>query len=123
MESILTIQSRDYTSRAGFSAIDEVMGNCATLYNTALQHIRDAWKQAGKSVSYYDQCRELTGLREDDPTGPPSLQVAHGVIMRAQRASDGFFRRCAATRYPAIRASSRAFVSEHWGYRSCLPRC
>ena len=94
MQSIRTIQSRGYTSRSGYSAIDEVLDNCATLYNAALQHRRDAWKQAGESVSYYDQCKELTGLRQDDPYWAGiSLQVARGTIKRAQRSYDSFFRR------------------------------
>ena len=94
MQSILTIQARGYTSRTGYSRIDETLGNCAMLYNAALQHRRDAWQQAGESVSYYDQSRELTGLRQDDTYwNALSVQMARGVIRRAQRAYDGFFRR------------------------------
>ena len=43
---MLTIQSRGYTIRAGYSGLDEVLGRCAVLYNATLQHRRDAWKQA-----------------------------------------------------------------------------
>ena len=94
MQSILTIQSRGYTTRTGYSVIDEVLGNCAVLYNAALQHRRDAWQQTQESVSYYDQCKELTGLRQDDPYWAGiSLQVARGTIKRAQRSYDSFFRR------------------------------
>ena len=111
MQSILTIQSRGYTCKSGYSAIDDVLGNCAGLYNAALQHRRDAWQQAGKSVSYYDQCREITGLRQDDPYWEAiSVQVARGVIMRVQRAYDGFFRRvrCGETPgYPRFKPRSR----------------
>ena len=67
MQSILTIQSRGYTTRTGYSGIDDVLDRCAVLYNAALQHRRDAWKQAQDSVSCYDQFREVTGLRQDDP--------------------------------------------------------
>ena len=64
------------------------------LYNAALQHRRDAWQQTQESVSYYDQCKELTGLRQDDPYWAGiSLQVARGTIKRAQRSYDSFFRR------------------------------
>ena len=94
MQSIQTIQSRGYTTRTGYSVIDEVLGNCAVLYNAALQHRRDAWQQTQESVSYYDQCKELTGLRQDDPYWAGiSLQVARGTIKRAQRSYDSFFRR------------------------------
>ena len=93
-QRIITIQARGYTTRAGYARLDEVLANCTTLYNAALQHRRDAWKQAGQSVSFYDQCKELTGLRQDDPCWSAlSLQVARGVIKRVQRAYDAFFRR------------------------------
>ena len=94
MQSTLIIQSRGYTTRTGYSGIDDVLDRCAVLYNAALQHRRDAWQQTQESVSYYDQFREVTGLRQDDPYWEAlSVQVARGVIMRAQRAYDGFFRR------------------------------
>ena len=88
-----------------------MLGNCTTLYNAALQHRRDAWKQVRDSVSYYDQCKELTGLRQDDSYWAAiSLQVARGVIRRAQRAYDGFFRRVrqgATPGYPRFKPRSR----------------
>ena len=62
MQYISTIQSRGYTSRAGYAGIDAVLDNCAELYNAALQHRHDAWQKSGKTVSYYDQCREFTIL-------------------------------------------------------------
>ena len=102
-QSISTIQARGYTTRAGYAALDAVLSNCALLYNAALQHRRDAWKQGGVSVSYYDQCKELTGLRQDDPYWAGlSLQVSRGVMKRAQRAYDGFFRRVKAGETPGF---------------------
>ena len=111
MQSILTIQARGYTRKAGYACLDEVLSNCAELYNAALQHRRGAWRQAGESVSYYDQCREITGLRQDDPYWQAlSVHVARGVIKRAQRAYDGFFRRVRrgeAHGYPRFKPRSR----------------
>ena len=111
MQSILTIQSRGYTTRTGYSGIDDVLDRCAVLYNAALQHKRDAWQQAGESVSYYDQCKDLTGLRKDDPYWAAiSINVARGVIRRAQRAYDGFFRRVSRGEtpgYPRFKPRSR----------------
>ena len=111
MQSIQTAQARGFTSAAGYAGIDEVLGNCATLYNAALQHIRGAWQLAGDSVSYYDQCKEITGLRQDDPyLEAISLQVERGVIRRAQRAYDGFFRRVhrgETAGYPRFKPRSR----------------
>lgn len=102
-QSVLTVQARGYTTKAGYARIDETLNNCATLYNAALQHRRDAWNHAGESVSFYDQCKELTLLRKDDPYWAGlSIQITRGVIRRAQRAYDGFFRRVKSGRRPGF---------------------
>ena len=64
------------------------------LYNAALEHRRVAWKQAGASVTAYDQYRELTVLRSEDPDWRGlSVAVARGAIIRVDRAFNAFFRR------------------------------
>ena len=37
------------------------------LYNAALEERREAWKWEGRSVSYFEQTKELTELRELRP--------------------------------------------------------
>ena len=55
-----------------------------------------AWKQAGKSRTFYDQCRELTKVRADDPGGYGSEAVAlsRGALKRIDRAYTAFYARC-----------------------------
>ena len=39
---------------------------CRQLYNAALQQRIEAYKKQGKSLSFFDQCKELTELRGDE---------------------------------------------------------
>ena len=88
-----TYQHRAYTSRAGCERLAEVLRESARLYNAALEEWRCAYR-AGVSVSLYSQYRELTAIRsEDNFWGGVSIQVGRGVLRRADRARQGFFRR------------------------------
>ncbi len=88
------------------------MTNCARLYNAALEEWRTAYRQAGVSLTMYDQMKELTGIRQDDPDGwgALSLQVGRGVLRRLERARQAFFRRVKAGEkpgYPRFKSSRR----------------
>ena len=65
------------------------------LYNAALQERREAWTSARKSISYYDQCHELTEVRpvRADVAALP-IDLAREPLRRVDRAFKGFFRRC-----------------------------
>lgn len=91
-----TYQERGYCTRAGYAQLDEVLGQLCDLSNAALQERRDAWRIARESVSYHDQCRSLTLVRQDDPDGLGRLNVAaaRGALRRVDRAFKAFFQRC-----------------------------
>ena len=75
-------------------ALDELLEMTRQLYNAALQERRDAYRKAGKSVSYFDQCKALTQIRKDDPTWADiSLQLGRGALKRVNLAFKDFFRR------------------------------
>ena len=90
-----TFQERGYCSPSGYDRIDAVLRNLCTLYNAALQERRDAYRMQGKAVTLYDQIKELTEIRRDDPDGfgVLILGAARGVLYRLDRAFNGFFRR------------------------------
>ena len=107
-----TQRHRAYTSAAGYDRLDDVMTSCARLYNAALEEWRTAYRQAGVSLTMYDQMKELTGIRQDDPGGwgALSLQVGRGVLRRLDRARQAFFRRVKAGEkpgYPRFKSSRR----------------
>ena len=90
-----TYQLRGYTTSAGYDRLDAVLRQCAVLYNAALEEWRTAYKQARVSRTYYDQTKELTLIRRDDPDmwGALSMQIGRGVLKRLDRARKAFFRR------------------------------
>ena len=79
-----TFQERGYCSPSGYDRIDAVLRHLCTLYNAALQERRDAYRMQGKTVTLYDQMKELTGIRQDDPDGFSKIIVgaARGVLYR-----------------------------------------
>ena len=113
-----TYQVRGYCSPTGYERLDEVNRECARLYNAALQEWRDAyqvtsqWREKGTSPSLYDQMKQFTQVRADDPEGWGGLSqhVGRGVLRRLERARQAFFRRVKAGQkpgYPRFRSSRR----------------
>ena len=72
-----------------------VLGRCRELYNAALQERKEAYKMAGRSVSYYEQKRDLVEIKEE--IRPEYQEIAshvlQDVILRVKKAYDSFFRR------------------------------
>lgn len=68
--------------------------SCRTLFNAALEQRRDAWRRCGKSLTYFDQTRDLTVLRSADPewAGIPK-EVGRSPLRNLDRAFQAFFRR------------------------------
>ena len=61
-----TFQLRGYLSKAGYQQLDEILAECAILYNPAIQEWRDAYKSAGVSVNVFHQNKEFTAVRAQD---------------------------------------------------------
>ena len=105
-----TYQHRAYTSRVGYETLAEVLRESARLDNAALEEWRWAYK-AGVSISLYSQYRELTAIRAGDAFwGSMSIQVGRGVLSRADRARQAFYRRVKAGEtpgYPRFKSSRR----------------
>ena len=80
---------------AGYRRIDEVLADTRLLYNAALEERKTAWKGHRVSITYYDQTRQLTQIRADDPDGygAISVQVMRGPLDRLNKAFDAFFAR------------------------------
>jgi putative transposase len=84
---------------------------CRFLYNCALEHRREAWRTAGKSITYNDQTKELTEVRAVDPAWEAlPVEVARSALRTLQRAFEGFFRRVKrgeTAGYPRFRGKGR----------------
>jgi putative transposase len=88
-----------------------LLGLQCELYNAALEERRGAWRWGRRSISYFDQCRTLTTLREARPEVLAcGVTVCRGTLRRLDWAFAGFYRRCRAGQrpgYPRFRSRSR----------------
>jgi putative transposase len=68
---------------------------CRELYNAALSERRDAYRMAGKSISYYEQKRDLPEIKAEIREEYQQIhsQVLQDVLLRLDRAFKAFFRR------------------------------
>ena len=119
-----TIQRRVHLRESGHKRLDFVLRSCGRLYNRMLRHWKDAYvipewstgeplpRAARGSVTYKDQTKLLTQIRQDDPEGwgAISVNVGRGVIRRLDRASQAFFRRVRGGEtpgYPRFKSAAR----------------
>jgi putative transposase len=97
--------------------LEQLLRDQCELYNAALEERRGAWKWERRSVSYFDQSRTLTGLRELRPEVlEHGVTVCRGTLKRLDRAFCAFYRRCLAGQtpgYPRFK-SRRRFDSVQW---------
>jgi putative transposase len=90
------------------------------LYNAALEQRRDAYQRCGMSLSFSDQCKELTQLRHEFPEYKElNAQSSQVTLKRLDIAFQGFFRR---VRENARQAGFPRFKSKDrfkgFGYKS-----
>lgn len=79
------------------------LNSCRELYNAALSERKDAYRMAGKSISYYEQKRDLPEIKEIRPEYHDiHSQVLQDVLLRLKRAFDRFFERVKTVRSPVI---------------------
>jgi putative transposase len=85
---------RLYPTRKHMRTLEEWLGLCCQVYNAALDERKSAYRMAGISLSYEDQCIELPECKEVRPelSAVPS-QVLQDVVKRVDLAFDAFFRR------------------------------
>lgn len=87
------------------------------LYNAALEERIGAWNWERRSVSYFDQCRTLTGLGEVRPEVLTcGVTLCRGTLKRLDRAFSSFYgrvKRGDASGFPRFKSASR-FTSLQW---------
>ena len=85
------------------AALEVLLRRQCELYNAALEDRRGAWKWERRSVSYVDQCRTLTDLREFRPdVVEQGVTVCRGTLKRLDLAFAAFYRRCRAGQSPGF---------------------
>jgi len=87
------------------------------LYNAALEERVGAWTREHRSVSFFDQCRTLTGLSSLRPEVTASgVTLCRGALERLDRAFAAFYRRTKSGDTPGFPRfkSARRFQSLQW---------
>ncbi len=108
---------------------------CRELYNAALAERQEAYRLAGKSITYYEQKRDLPEIKAElrEEYQQIHSQVLQDVLLRLKRAFDAFFRRVEKGEepgYPRFQGRTRynSFTYPQGGYslthdsRLCLSK-
>jgi len=90
---IKTFKYRLYPSKRQAEALTFHLAEACRLYNAALQERRDAYEIERKSISFYDQSKQLKDIRAAGDIGIANFTCARDALQRADRAFAAFFRR------------------------------
>jgi putative transposase len=111
------LKFRAYPTVKQEKTLDRILGLQCELYNAALEERSGAWMWEHRSVTYTQQCRTLTELREVRPEVLEcGVTMCRGTLKRLDRAFKAFYRRCQLGEKPGLpRFKSRArFDSLQW---------
>lgn len=75
------------------AAFEFILKDSCETYNAALQERIEAWKLQRKSVTLYDQFKELTQLRQDPQFATIAADIQREPLRRLDLAMRGFFAR------------------------------
>ena len=91
--------------------LDDLLHQLTDLWNGALEERIGAYRRAGETISYYDQCKSLTIIRgEDESFRRFSVHAQRSALHRLDRAFKAFFRRVALSTgasHPGVRVDRR----------------
>lgn len=105
-----TFKYRLYPTGNQEQALGAQLGEACRLYNAALQERRDAYWQAGISLSYYDQANQLKDIRAEDACSLANFSCTQDVLRRVDKTFKAFFGRVQRGKtpgYPRFKPRSR----------------
>ncbi len=102
---------RIYPTHKQAKVLERWLSLCCELYNAALDERKSAYRMAGVSLAYEQQCAELPGCKEVRPElGEMPSQVLQDVVKRVALAFEHFFRRVAQGEKPGYPVLSIPFA-------------
>ena len=85
---------RLYPTRKQRERLQWTLDRARELYNAALQERRDAYRMVGKSITYYDQAKQLPEIKQDrEEYQDIHSQVLQDVLRKVNKAFQAFFAR------------------------------
>lgn len=93
---------RLYPTKKQEQRLQWTLDRCRELYNAALTERKEAYRMAGKTISYYEQKRDLPEIKADIRSEYQEIhsQVLQDVLLRVEKAYKAFFRRVKAGKKP-----------------------
>lgn len=109
---LLTYRYRLLPSKRQHRSLEALVETQRQLYNAALAERIDYYRKTSKSLSYMDQCKEVTVCRRELPEmGAQPLNIQRWTLKRLDDAFQGFFRRVKVHNgkagFPRFRGKSR----------------
>jgi putative transposase len=92
------------------TALTEQLAESCRLYNAALQERREAYKQAGVSLTYSDQANQLKRIRAEGACTLANFSACQDVLRRVDKTFQAFFgrvKRGEKAGYPRFKARAR----------------
>lgn len=100
---ILSYRYRLLPRKDQHRALDSILEAQRQLYNAALQERIGAFRNAGKTITYFDQTKSLTEWRRTDAEARSvPVAVQRATLKRIDEAYKAFFRRCHAGEKPGF---------------------
>jgi len=97
----------------------DLKGAHQRLYNAALEQRISAYRLTGTSITFAEQCRDLTGLRASDPVyAAINAQSEQVTLKRLDLAFAAFYRRVRAGTAPGFPRFKSFERFSGWGYKS-----
>ncbi|MEO8972172.1 MAG: transposase [Ktedonobacteraceae bacterium] len=120
--SKIAYKFRVYPTKKQAQILHWTLDHARELYNAALQERRDAYRMAGKHITYYDQANQLPDIKDSRKEYRCiHSQVLQDVLKRVDKAMQAFFRRCKTGEtpgYPRFQGRDRydSFTYPQGGY-------
>ncbi len=115
MRIIRTHSQTAKLSPATHERLDRFLYLSRQLYNAALDERINAYRKAGVSISYYDQCMSLTKIRRDDAEiGSYGVGPFRSVLNRLDHSFKRFFRHGGFPRFKGRNRGIRSFETSQF---------
>jgi len=106
-----TFKYKLYPTKAQRQTMHETTFFCSLVFNQCLAQRKEGWEKEQKSITYYDQIKQLPDMREKDIRYQSvHSQVLQDTVSRVDKSFQNFFRRVKAGEtpgYPRFKSARR----------------
>ena len=92
-EQILTFKYALRPRKRQYETLEAVSEQQRQIYNACLESRVDFYRKTGKTLSYFDQAKQMTELRKEQEFSALPVKLHRATLQRIDRAFKGFFSR------------------------------